>query len=498
VPKATRNSADGKYWKNPPDRVTEPPVIVEPGDKPVPRDLEMEKAVISAVLVDRDAFPLIITKVSPSDFYDPRHQTILLAAMELFDRNQPIDPITVGSKLRENQELEKAGGLDYIADLTALSVPSFACEHYADTVRGYAALRRMIAVTSQITADAYNGGYNVQEFLAQAQEKILEATETRTVQSTVSMKELIPEAVNRLYQRRENNNLAMGISSGFESLDRILTGFKDTDSIVIAARPGAGKSAVALNIALNAARSGKKVLFHSLEMGMYQLADRLLCLQTNISSGRIQASKFIARDEMPRVDRAVQAMSDLPLYIDDSPKISALELRAKCRQMKMREGLDMVIVDYLQLMEPADKRSSREQQVSQLSRAMKALAMELKIPVIIISQLNRDTEKRASGDNRPKMSDLRESGAIEQDANVVILLYRPGYYTKQRGKNESNGIKRAPSIEAGANDEELGLLEAIVAKNRNGPTDVAKLRFYEETMYVEDFVAPRRREEIDW
>lgn len=486
-----------KYWEEPPDRVTEPQIRVDPGDKPVPRDLEMEKAVISAVLVDRDAFPLIVTKVSPADFYDVRHQTILLTAAELFDRNQPIDPMTVGSKLRENQELEKAGGLDYIAELTSLSAPSYACEHYAETVRGYAALRKMIAVTSQITADAYNGGYDVQEFLSQSQQRILEATEMHTVQNTVSMKELIPEAVNRLYQRRENNNLAMGISSGFDSLDRILSGFKDTDSIVIAARPGAGKSAVALNIAFNAARNGKKVLFQSLEMGAFQLADRLLCLQTNINSGRIQASKYIARDEMPRVDRAVQVLSDIPLYIDDSPKISALELRAKCRQMKMRDGLDMVIIDYLQLMEPADKRAGREQQVAQTSRAMKALAMELKIPVIVISQLNRETEKRSGGDNRPKMSDLRESGAIEQDANVVILLYRPGYYTKQKGK-ENDDLKRAPSIEASEQEAELGLLEAIVAKNRNGPTDVAKLRFYEETMYVEDFVAPRRRDELDW
>lgn len=486
-----------KHWEEPPDRVTEPQTRVDPGEKPVPSDVVIESALVASVLVNPDAFPLIATKVSPNDFYDIRHQTIMQVAAELFDRNKPIDPVSVASRLREGRELERAGGADYLGELTCLSIPLQGCEHYAETVRGYAALRKMIAVTSQITADAYNGGYDVQEFLSQSQQRILEATEMHTVQNTVSMKELIPEAVNRLYQRRENNNLAMGISSGFDSLDRILSGFKDTDSIVIAARPGAGKSAVALNIAFNAARNGKKVLFQSLEMGAFQLADRLLCLQTNINSDRIQASKYIARDELPRVDRAVQVLSDIPLYIDDSPKISALELRAKCRQMKMRDGLDMVIIDYLQLMEPADKRAGREQQVAQTSRAMKALAMELKIPVIVISQLNRETEKRSGGDNRPKMSDLRESGAIEQDANVVILLYRPGYYTKQKGK-ENDGLKRAPSIEASEQEAELGLLEAIVAKNRNGPTDVAKLRFYEETMYVEDFVAPRRRDELDW
>ena len=524
------NSGTKPFWDNPPDRAlsdgnegdikkseskpvkaaSKPKnrgVSFDSGCKPPPHDLNTEKAIIGAVLTNPEAFSLIAGKVRSEEFYDPRHVAIMEAVEIQFDNSQPIDPITISTKLRNSGKAESSGGVEYLAELVSLSVSLTAVEHYATVVRDNCVLRNVINAAALITSGAYNAGNDISGFLSQTQAQISQAVELRVSDDVRDMPDLIREAVERLRHRRENGGIASGISSGYVNVDNILAGFKNSELLILAARPSLGKTSFAMNLAFNAARAGYYTLFASLEMGNDALADRMLSLQTGIDSSRIQTSKYIAGEEMPRLERACEKYAALPLMIDDNATLSVLELRAKCCRLKKQDKLDLVVVDYLQLMEPADKRVPREQQVSGLSRSLKALAKELNIPVIALSQLSRASEQRSGSDRRPMLSDLRESGAIEQDADVVMFLYRQDYYKKMRGgagDSMSDRVKELNrlsknAINDDAGNEEENQMEVIVAKHRNGTTGVAKMRFIPEIMGVTDWETPEQIEKrFEW
>lgn len=464
-----------------------------PGDKPPPHSPEVEAALIGASLVNPMVFPLIAGQVTGEEFYDGRHQRLFEAMAALFSANVHIDPVTVANALKEMRQLENAGGADYIASLVSMSIPLEGCEHYARIIRNSAALRRMIFTAAEITSEAYNGGYDPEEFLTRAEEKLLEAGEKRITKQVKSLADLLPEAIRQMEYRKANSTVAIGISSGYTALDNIVNGFQETDLIILAARPAMGKTSFALNLAMNAAiRQKKAVLFVSLEMGEQQLANRILCIRTGIESQRLQKAMYLTQADMHRFNAAADEMKTTPLFIDDTARIGMLELRSKARRLKAANKLDMIMVDYLQLMEPSDKRLSREQQISEISRNLKAMAKELHIPVIALSQLSRAPEIR-QGDKRPMLSDLRESGAIEQDADIVMFLYRPEYYSKVIRAEKAAKSRHKPAEGENPLEQEKnvkGLLEVIIAKHRNGPTGIANLRFIPESMSVSDWDGP--------
>ncbi|HNZ03354.1 MAG TPA: replicative DNA helicase [Myxococcota bacterium] len=465
-----------------------------PGDKPPPHSPEVEAALIGSCLVNPNVFPLIAAEVAREEFYDARHQHLFEAMSSLFNKNVLIDPVTVANVLKEMRLLENAGGADYIGSLVALSIPIEGCEHYARIIRNSAALRRMIFTAAEITSEAYNGGYDPEEFLTRSEEKLLAAGEKRITKVVKPIGELVGPALEQIEYRKANHTAAIGISSGYRRLDDLVHGFQDTDLIILAARPAMGKTSFALNVAMNAAfRQRKAVLFVSLEMGEEQITNRILCVRTAIESSRLGTeAQYLTREDMARLREAANDLQSVPLFIDDTARIGMLELRAKARRLKASGKLDMVMVDYLQLMDPSDKKVSREQQISEISRGLKAMAKELHIPVIALSQLSRAPEIR-QGDKRPMLSDLRESGAIEQDADIVMFLFRPEYYAKKSNADKTGGKGSKPPeadsrLEGGISV--AGLLEVIVAKHRNGPTGRAALRFIPDSMSVTDWNGP--------
>jgi replicative DNA helicase len=465
---------------------------VLPGDRPPPHSPEAEAALIGAILVNPEAFPLIAGTVTHEEFYDSRHQRIFETISRLFEANVGINPVTVANGLREYKQIENAGGLEYISRLTSMSAPLDGCEHYARIVRNSALLRRMITTATEVTSRAYDGGFDPEEFLNWAEEKLLAAGESRISGQARVIGDLLDDAIARIEKRKADQSFATGISSGYKEVDKVLSGFHDSDLVILAARPAMGKTSFALNLAMNAAiKNNKAVLFVSLEMGENQIVDRLLCIQTGVESTRLQQAMYLAAADLKSIYKARESLATVPLYIDDSAKIGMLELRAKARRLKSQKKLDMVMVDYLQLMDPSDKRLPREQQISEISRNLKAMAKELNIPVVALSQLSRAPETRPGSDKRPMLSDLRESGAIEQDADVVMFLYRPEYYRKlQKGsKFEKGNYKKGAADDNPIDDgeNEKGLLEVIVAKHRNGPTGTAKLRFIPESMSITDW-----------
>jgi replicative DNA helicase len=440
--------------------------VIRPGEVEPPSAPEAEEGVLGAILVDNHLMATAAGFVRDEDFFSPANAKVMSAMMKLFDRQIGIDPVTVANALREQGELEAVGGPAFLGRLIAKAASSVAVDYYAAIVRDKAAVRRMIATASTIVSEGYASELDPREYLDRAEQRLFAAGEARMHGKVRTFDEALDDALVRiqgLYERREH---VTGVPTRYPSLDRRILGFQPSDLVIIAARPSMGKTSFALNLALNAALSDRHTLFVSLEMGEAQLVDRLLCIQAGIDSNRLR-SGFIAAEELRMLHDRRQEMRGTPLYIDDSSKSTVLELRARARRMRYAGKLDMVMIDYLQLMEPSDKRVSREQQISEISRSLKAMAKELHIPVIALSQLSRAPETRPGKDKRPLLSDLRESGAIEQDADVVMFLYRPEYYEKEETKEEDRRI-----------------MEVIIAKQRNGPTGTVRLRFFPDTMRV--------------
>src|SRR5713101_4859929 len=425
-----------------------------------PQNIEAEQSVLGAILLDNDAINQAIEILTAEDFYRESHREIFRAMVALSERNQPVDAITLTDALRTGGVLEAVGGAGYIAELAACVPTAANAGHYARIVREKALLRSLASISTEIASGAYDSPPNVDEYLDDSEHKIFEISERRIRQSFHSMPELTRESIRlleRLYERKE---LVTGVPTGFIDLDRLTAGLQPSDLVVIAARPSMGKTALALNIAAHAATECEPrvgVALFSLEMAKEQLVLRMLCAEGRVDSSRARAG-YLGERDFPKLAQAAARLSEAPIFIDDSSDTSPIVLKAKCRRL-MRErnaNLGLIIVDYLQLMRSARPGESREKEIAEISRSLKALAKELKVPVVALSQLNRQVESREN--RRPMLADLRESGAIEQDADVIAFIYREEMYKGKESK-------------------EPGVAEVIIAKQRNGPTDTAKLTY---------------------
>ncbi len=441
---------------------------MRPGEVPPPHHVEAERSLLGTILVDPPSLSLVVEHVGPDDFYVPAHQKVMEAMLRLFEKGVATDVVTVADALMGRGELEAVGGVAYLGRLEAEAKATASVEYYAKIVRDKSLVRRMIDTASTIVSEGYSSEYEPDEYLDRAEQKVFSVGDERVRGRVRRLDEVLREAVIRIQALKDRGAHVTGIPTQYEALDRLLLGFQDSDLVIIAARPSMGKTSFALNLAVNATcfSDPRHVLFCSLEMAEQQVADRILCIYRGLESNRVRRG-FLAQAELAAIRETRDLLRNAPLYIDDSARLSVLELRAKARRLRARGELDMVMVDYLQLMEPVDKKVSREQQVAEISRSLKALAKELNIPVIALSQLSRAPETRGGKDRRPQLSDLRESGALEQDADVVMFLYRPEYYEKEQTR-----------------DEDKGVLEVIVAKQRNGPIGTARLGFLPETMQV--------------
>jgi replicative DNA helicase len=435
-----------------------------PGGRIPPQNVEAEQSVLGTILLSDHSLSTVLEILESADFYQDGHKLIFEAMIVLFEKNEPQDIITVSNLLKDQNTLDAAGGIGYLATLTSIVPVTSNLFHYAKIIRQKAVLRNLIRVNTEIASRCYEEQGDIDILVDEAEQAIFEIARSKSNQSFTSLKRIIPgafETVEQLYKRKE---MITGIPTGFPELDKMTAGLQPSDLIILAGRPSMGKTAFAMNIAQNATLLDKTgVAVFSLEMSKEQLAMRLLCSAGHIDSQRVRTGK-LHNEDWPKLTRAVGMLTEAPMYIDDTPAISVLEMRAKVRRLAAHSPLGLIIVDYLQLMRGRGNIENRTQEISEISRSLKAMAKELKVPVIALSQLNRGLESRT--DKRPMMSDLRESGAIEQDADVICFIYRDEVYNKA----EDNPNR--------------GLAEIIIGKQRNGPTGTVKLTFIKEfTMF---------------
>ncbi len=421
-----------------------------------PQDTEAERSVLGAMLLDPTALNEIASLLEPEDFYRPTHGYVFEAILALFERNEPIDEVTIRAQLATDGKLEAVGGSAFLAGLTD-SVPTAAnIVYYATIVRNHSVARRLINAATEIAGNVYEGGAAIEILLDEAETKIFEVTSARDNRSFAPIKEVVKDAFKLIEKRYEKKQAITGVPTGFADFDKMTAGLQPSDLIILAGRPSMGKTAIALNMAQHAAiREKTPVAFFSLEMSRESLVMRMLCSEGRIDSQRLRGG-FLKDSDWPKLAKAAGELADAQVYIDDSGSLTVLEMRAKARRLMAEKGLGLVVVDYLQLMH--GRAESREREISEISRGLKALAKELAVPVMALSQLNRSLESRT--DKRPMLSDLRESGAIEQDADVISFVYRDEYY------NPDSDAK--------------GEAELIVGKQRNGPTGVVHLKFFTE------------------
>jgi len=420
-----------------------------------PHDLEAEKAVLSALLLDNAAVHTAFIEVRAEDFYHPAHRTLYAAMVALRDMNEPVDLHTLSDYLNRHKLLDRVGGTVALAEIADYETTAANVIHHARIVRDKAIKRRLIGTATEIVELGYDETDLADRLLDEAESKIFEISRENARVTFRSLDGEIHSAFDFLDALRERGGELTGVPTGFRDFDKETGGLQKSELVIIAARPSMGKTAFALNIARNAAGLGKVVAFFSLEMSAQALVLRLLAAEGRVEANVFRSGYFSTHD-YARLQQAASQLMHAPMLIDDSGAISVLEMKAKCRRIKSERGLDLVIVDYLQLAHGDGRNDSREQEIAEISRSLKALAKELGIPVIALSQLNRGPEMRE--DKRPRLADLRESGAIEQDADVIAFLYRDEVYNKNEGAN-------------------LGLAEVIIAKQRNGPTGSINLNF---------------------
>lgn len=428
-------------------------------DRTPPHNIEAEQAVIGAIFLAPEAFSTASELLRSEDFYRAGHQRIFQAMMSLADRGEPIDLVTVTTLLANDQVLDEAGGVSYLTDV-ASSVPTAAnIGHYSKIVEEKALLRRLIRTATDIVTTTFEKEGEVDNVLNEAEKSILEVSSRSNAGAFQAIKDVLIDVYDNIEELHQNNAAVTGVPTGFRDLDKITSGFQKNDLIIVAARPSVGKTAFALNIAQNVAtKTDENVAIFSLEMGADQLVSRMLCAEGNIDSQRLRTGNLEA-DDWGKLTMAMGSLSNAGIYIDDSPGIRVSEIRSKCRRLKQEHGLGMIIIDYLQLIQGSDNsKENRQQEVSEISRSLKGLARELEVPLIALSQLSRGVEQRQ--DKRPMMSDLRESGSIEQDADIVGFLYRDDYYD--------------------AESEQQNIIEIIISKQRNGPTGTVELAFVKE------------------
>lgn len=428
-------------------------------DRTPPHNIEAEQAVIGAIFLRPDAFSTASELLIASDFYRVSHQRIFQAMTTLSDKGEPIDLVTVTTLLSNEQTLDEAGGVAYLTDV-ASSVPTAAnIAYYSKMVEEKALLRRLIRTATDIVTTTFEKESEVDDLLNEAEKSILEVSNRKNASAFKAIKDVLIDVYDDIEQLNQNNAEVTGVPTGYRDLDKITSGFQKNDLIIIAARPSVGKTAFALNIAQNVAtKTDGNVAIFSLEMGAEQLVSRMLCAEGNIDSQRLRTGNLLA-DDWGKLTMAMGSLSNAGIYIDDSPGIRVSEIRSKCRRLKQEHGLGMIIIDYLQLISGSESsKENRQQEVSEISRSLKGLARELEVPLIALSQLSRGVEQRQ--DKRPMMSDLRESGSIEQDADIVGFLYRDDYYDTE--------------------SEQQNIIEIIISKQRNGPTGTVELAFVKE------------------
>ncbi|WP_026953905.1 replicative DNA helicase [Algoriphagus vanfongensis] len=429
-----------------------------------PQAVDLEEAVLGALMLEKDALTNVIDILKVESFYKDAHQVIFRAILDLFTESQPIDLLTVTSQLRKNGTLEVAGGAFYVTELTSKVASAANIEYHARIITEQAIKRELISISSEIQKDAFEDTTDVFELLDKMEQSLFEISEKNIRKNYSDMKSIMREAFAELESKKHQKDGLTGVPSGFTALDRVTSGWQKADLVIIAARPAMGKTAFVLSVLRNAAVDhDKPVAIFSLEMSSVQMVNRLISSEAELDSEKIKKGT-LAEHEWAQLVHKTAKLSKAPLFIDDTPALSILELRAKARKLKAQHDIQMIVIDYLQLMSGDSKGGNggnREQEIASISRALKKIAKELMIPVIALSQLSRAVETRG-GDKRPQLSDLRESGAIEQDADMVMFLYRPEYYgiTEDEEHNSTQGVG-----------------EVIIAKHRNGSLDTVKLRF---------------------
>lgn len=419
-----------------------------------PQNIEAEQSILGAILIDNDALPKALEIIDPEDFYKHSHRKIFNAMTELFDRSEPIDLITLTDYLRKKDELEEVGNISYLSSLINLTPTSANIKYHSKIVREKSLLRGLLRSANEISGKVYEDNLDAEDLVDFAERTIFQISDKRIKTSFVTLRDVIKgsfEMIEHLYDKKDT---VTGIPSGFRDLDDLTTGFQRGDLIIVGGRPSMGKTAFALNIAQYVGLELKEpIAIFSLEMAKEQLAFRMLCSEAMVNSNSIRKG-FIKKEDWHKLTSAASNLTGAPIFIDDSSSITVLELRAKARRLKIEHGLSLIIVDYLQLMRGKGSFERREQEISDISRSLKALAKELNVPLIAVSQLNRSVEQRRPP--KPILADLRESGAIEQDADVILFLYRDEIYNK---------------------DARKGIAEIIIAKQRNGPTGSVNLAF---------------------
>ncbi len=423
-----------------------------------PHNLEAEQAVLGCMLLDTDVIPTVTELIRSSDFYRDDHREICEAIIDITEKAGPVDIITVSEQLQLRGTLDAVGGLDYLAAITS-AVPTTAnARHYAKIVEEKSLLRKLIKAASEISATSYEASEEAAFVLDKAEKSIFDILQKRSTQGFTHIKDVLLDTFIKLEELYNSKGFVTGIPTGFTDLDYKTSGLQNSDLILIAARPGMGKTAMALNIAQYAAvQKHVPVALFNLEMSKDQLVNRMLCSEVMVDSQKMRTGK-LEDEDWNKIARALAPLSEAPVYIDDTPGISVMDIRAKCRRLKLEKNLGLVVIDYLQLMQGRGKTESRQQEVSEISRSLKILAKELNVPVITMSQLSRGPESRT--DHRPMLSDLRESGAIEQDADIVMFIYRDDYYNPDT--------------------EKKNIAEVIIAKHRNGSTGTVELRWFGE------------------
>lgn len=441
-----------------------------------PHNYEAEAAVLGSILIDKEAILKVADLIAPEDFYRESHAAIFDAMVSLFAKSEPIDPISISDRLNDAGALEKSGGQTYLAQLAEAVPTASHVFHYAKMVQRDATLRRLIGATHEISKLAYDGGEeDIASLLDQAEQRLFGVSQKHLKQYFVPIRNVLSEAFDRIDELHREKGKLRGVPTGYRQLDNLLGGLQASDLVVLAARPACGKTSLALDIARNiAVRAKKPVAIFSLEMSKEQLVDRMICAEANVHLWKMRTGRLSDRpgdDDFPRIGHALGVLSDAPIFIDDSANVNIMEIRTKVRRLQKEHGqLGLVVIDYLQLMESQTKIENRVQEVAAITRSLKGLARELNVPVLALSQLSRAVEM--SKPAIPKLAHLRESGSIEQDADVVMFIYR-------KAADRNYRLEDLPP-------EERHIAEIHIAKHRNGPTGVCKLYFDEERTSFKD------------
>lgn len=423
-----------------------------------PQNLEAEKAVLAAMMLDKDAIYEAVQIIKAEDFYKDAHSVLYQAIVDLTEKGEPVDLITLTEVLRQESNLEKVGGVSYIAEVANSVGTAASIVHYARLVRDKSLLRTLIKTATNIATRGYEAGEEPEDLLDDAERMVLEVSKDRTRSGLVAVSEVLENTVEKLEILQNQKSEITGLSSGFKDLDNMTSGWQNSDLVIVAARPAMGKTSFCLNIAQHAAvKEHTPVAIFSLEMSREQLTQRILSSMAMLDQQKIRNGRMLDEDWIA-LTNAIGPLAESPLYIDDTPAISVREIRAKTRRLKAEKGLGLIVIDYLQLMSGNRRSESRQQEISEISRNLKALARELDVPIIALSQLSRAVEQ--TQDKRPGLSHLRESGAIEQDADIVMFIYREEYYNPE--------------------SEKKAIAEIIIAKHRNGPVGSVELAFLKE------------------